>query len=278
MANEQEVVTCRRLGRLPAKSSRKALMFTDFVKFLKVPTSQTYWSKKKPLPLRSYGNLDYGCCTRAKQAVAATRMERLEQRGRLIDISDAEVVRVYTEMSDRRYGGGDNGAYETDALDDWRNPETTFRAEDGHPYTIDAYLRLNPANQDEMRVALALAGAKGIAFCMNLPLAFNGVEPPKAWDVPAGQPLIGKWMPGSWGGHSLWMHGFTKDGILTDHTWEIPPQLVTWDALATYCDEAHICIDSLNDWKKNLKGSTVAKLNMADVRDAVNAVSSVRIA
>lgn len=270
------VVYDRRLGRLPAKSSRKALMFSDFVKFLKVPTSQTYWAKKTPLPLRTYGNDAYGCCTRAKQAVAATRMERLEQR-RLIQITDDEVIRVYLAMSDRLYGGGDNGAFETDALDCWRNPDYTFRDTDGHPYTIDAYLRLNPANQDEMRVALSLAGAKGIAFCMNLPTAFQGVEPPATWDVPDDQSLIGKWLPGSWGGHSMWANGYTKDGIVTDHTWGLTPQVITWDAMAAYCDEAHVVIDSIDDWRKKLKGSAVAKLNLAGVRDAVNAVSSVQI-
>ncbi len=275
-ANEQAPVTCQRLGRMPAKSSRKALMFSDFVKFLKVPTSQTYWAKKTPIPLRSYGNTEHGCCTRAKQAVAATRMERLEQR-KLISITDEEVLRVYYAMTERLYGGGDTGAYETDALDCWRNPEHTFTATDGHPYTIDAYLRLNPANQDELRVALALAGAKGIAVCLNLPLAFQSLKPPVVWDIPDG-PLIGAWMPGSWGGHSLWSNGFTKAGVILDHTWELEPQVVTWEAMAAYCDEAHVVIDSLNSWKKRLQGSPVAKLNLADVRDAVNEVSSVRIA
>lgn len=276
-ANEQAPVTCQRLGRLPSKSSRKALMFSDFAKFLKLPASQTYWSSKKPIPQRSYGNTEHGCCTRAKQAVAQTRMERLEQK-KTITITDDEVIRVYYEMTERLYGGGDTGAYETDALDCWRNPEQTFRDNDGHQYTIDAYLRLNPANLDEVKAALALSGAKGIAFCMNLPAAFADIRPPKPWAIPEGQALIGKWMPGSWGGHSLNANGYTKEGVITDHTWDMANQIITWDAWATYCDEAHVVIDSLNAWKKRLKGSPVAKLNLADVRDAVNAVSSVRIA
>lgn len=252
-------------------------MFDKFVKFLKLPPSQTYWSKRAPIPLRSYGNTEHGCCTRAKQAVAQTRMERLEQK-KTINITDDEVLRVYYAMTERLYGGGDTGAYETDALDCWRNPEQTFKAEDGHPYTIDAYLKLNPADIDEVKAALALSGAKGIAFCMNLPLAFADRRPPQTWDIPDGQALIGKWMPGSWGGHSLNANGYTKDGVITDHTWEMPNQVITWDAWAAYCDEAHVVIDSLNAWKQRLKGSTVAKLNLADVRDAVNAISSVRIA
>src|SRR5688500_6730710 len=120
--NEPAVAECRRLGRLPMKSTRRALMFNDFVKFLKVPRSQTYWRSRKPIPLRSYGNLRHGCCTVAKQAVAATRMERLEQQ-RTIHVTDEEVLRVYYAMTTALYGGGDTGAYEDDALNRWRNPD-----------------------------------------------------------------------------------------------------------------------------------------------------------
>lgn len=265
-----------RLGRLPAKSTRKALLFSDFFKFVKLPASQTYWKRKTPLPLRSFGNLDHGDCTRAKQAVAAMRMERLEQRGKTISITDEEVLRVYTEMSDRLYGGGDNGAYEDDALNEWRNPDTTFKDTDGNPYTIDAYLKINPANQNEMKAALALAGAKGIAICLNLPVAFSKIDPPEPWNVPEGQALIGDWLPGSWGGHSMWSNGYTSQGIIVDHTWEIPNQIITWEAVAAYVDEAHLVIDSIDAWRKRAIAPSIRK-SLREVVAAVNAVSSIRI-
>jgi hypothetical protein len=274
--NERTMVSARRLGRLPAKSTRQALMFSDFFKYVSLPTSQTYWRTHAAIPLRNYGNLEYGDCTRAKQAVSATRMERLEQK-RTINIPDSEVIRVYVEMSNRLYGGGDNGAYEDDALNEWRNPETTFRDVDGHPYTIDAYLRINAFNHDEVRAALALASAKGIAICLNLPAAFSRITPPGVWDVPKGQPLTGMWMAGSWGGHSMNANGFTKEGIWIDHTWDMPMQLLTWDAAAAYMDEAHLIIDSLNSWKKQVKDQGAVKFALADVRDAVNAMSAIQI-
>lgn len=253
-------------------------MFRDFVKFLKIPESQTYWKSRAPIPIRDYGNLENGCCTIAKQAVAATRMERLEQK-RTIEVTKDEVLRVYYNMTKRLYGGGDTGAYETDALDNWRNPDLTFRDTKGNPLTIDAYLRLNPYDFDEMKAALALSGAKGIAVCYNLPAAYSTREmsPPAKWDVPETS-LIGKWMPGSWGGHSLWEHGYNKEGRTPDHTWLCPPNLVTWRALAAYCDEAHVVIDSLDSWRvraREMAGSV--KLNLADLRDAVNGVSSITI-
>lgn len=271
---EQTQVEGRRLGRLPAKSTRKALMFADFFKYLKLPKASNCWTRKTAIPERSYGNNELGDCTRAKQAVAATRMERLEQK-KTIDITDDEVKRVYLEMTQRLYGGGDVGAFEDDALNEWRNPETTFRDADGHPYTIDAYLRIDAFNQDELRAGLAMAGAKGIAICLNLPAAWQGDRFGEA--PPAGTAPVGEWQAGSWGGHSMWAHDYTPLGIVVDHTWNLPPALVKWEAASMYLDEAHVVIDSIDAWKKSTKGSTVGRLKLADVRDAVNDASAIRI-
>jgi hypothetical protein len=268
--NEPVEADGRRLGRLPCKSTRKALQFSDFFRFVNVPTKQRYWAKKAPLALRTFGNDELGNCTRAKQAYAIQRMERLEVR-RAPAITDDEVKRVYREMSDRRYGGGDNGAYEDDALADWRNPETTIRDTKGHPYTIDAYLRINASNQAELRAALNLAGAKGIAVCLNLPAAFVGED---RWHIPPATALVGSWMPGSWGGHSLWaMADYDTADVWLDDTWAHGPRRVSWDALAAYCDEAHLVIDSVNTWRKNTH-DRITKQALGHVVDAVNAVSS----
>jgi hypothetical protein len=275
MSNEQHIVQGARLGRLPAKSSRKALLFRDFVKYLELPKKTNFWSRRAGIPLRSYGNTSAGSCTRSKQAVAATRMERLEQR-RLIQITDEEVLRVYTEMSNELYGGGDNGAYETDALDMWRRPEKTFKDTSGRSYTIDAYLRLNHLDHDELKAAIALSGAKGIEVCFNLPWHWESMRPPLDWDAPAeGHPLIGEWMPGSWGGHSMHAHDYDEVGVWLDHTWDRERQRVTWRGMAAFCDEAHVVLDQVNAWRK--QKSAAAKLNVRAVVDAVNDVSSLRI-
>lgn len=278
--NEQVEVECKRLGRMPRKSSRKALqfatLFSDYLKFLKIPSKQEYWVKKTPLPLRSFGNTQYGDCTRAKQAVAIMRMEKLEQR-KLVDITDQEVINRYIEMSVRRYGGGDNGAYEEDALDDWRNPDTTIRDTAGNPYTIDAYLAVNPANQIEVKAALALAGAKGIAMCINLPAAYQSKGPGATWDTPASGQFMGEWAPGSWGGHSMWANGFNSKGVILDQTWSLPNNLITWDAWAAYVDEVHMVIDSVDTWRKKAE-SRKLKSALGNVIDAVNEVSSIKVA
>lgn len=264
----------RMLGRLPATSTRKALQFADFFKYLQLPASSNTWAKRQPVPIRSFGNLAIGDCTIAKQAVASTRFERLEQR-KTITISDDEVARVYFAMTSRLYGGGDTGAFETDALDNWRNPETTFKDTDGHPYTIDAYLGINPKNQNEVRAAIALSAAKGIAVCFNLPSAIQGHD--DKWEgPPAGQAPIGDWLPGSWGGHSVHCYGYTAEGLLLDMTWDIPPLIASWDFVATYMDEAHLIIDSVDTWKHKAKAA-VGTLKLAQVVEAVNDVSRTQI-
>lgn len=273
----ESVKNNRRLGRIAPKASKNALMFSDFVKYLDVPKKTNFWARRTPIPLRTFGNDQVGDCTRAKQAVAAMRMERLEQK-KTIDITDEEVMRVYKEMCIRVYGSdADEGAYEEDALDCWRRQEYTFKDVKGNPYTIDAYLRIDPKNQTQVKAGLALSGAKGIAVCFNLPEAFSSIEPPDVWDIPEGQPLTGEWQPGSWGGHSMWVHDYNEVGVEVDHTWGLKPQRVSWAAVAAYMDEAHLVIDSVNAWRKATKGNDAARLDMNKVVEAVNDVSSVKV-
>lgn len=269
-----------KLGRLPLRSDTRALQFRSFLRRVAAeadPPADTtrFWKRRAPFPLRHFGNLQHGDCTIAKQAVAAMRMERLETR-RTPRIGDQAVVLVYYQMTQRLYGGGDTGAYETDALNNWRDPDRTFRDMSGRPLTIDAYLRVDAMDHTEVKRAIALSGAHGIAVCFNLPKAWQGLDPPKEWDAP-GVPPTGIWEPGSWGGHSMWAVSYNKLGPVVAHTWDLPPQQVTWEGAALYMDEAHLVIDSLDYWRKK-KPAALKALKFADIRDAVNDVSSIRLA
>lgn len=264
-----------RLGSLPAKSSMKALQFADFQTtdaFSRIPAFSKFWTKRAPFPLRTFGNNQYGNCTRAKQANAAMRMERLETRA-TPEITDEEVIRVYVDMSNRLYGGGDNGAYETDALGEWRKPDLTFRDTKGRPLTIDAFLRVNHTDISEIKKALYLSASHGLAICLNLPIVYSKILPPNVWDVPDDWMTKREYFPGSWGGHSLWATEYAKEGLVLTHTWGIPNQLITWKALAIYGMESHIVIDSLNSWRV----SKPKVLNYDAIKDAVNSVSSQKI-
>ncbi len=278
MAENEIVVPDKRLGKLPAKSSMKALHLSSFIKkeVSELPVATNFWEDRAQFPLRSFGNTKYGCCTRAKQAIAAMRMERIETR-RTPQISDEEVIRVYLEMTERLYGGGDTGAYETDALSEWRKPDLTFRDIQGRPLTIDAFVRINHNDINEVKQAIHIAGAHGLAVCLNLPKDWQSVSPPQEWDFPVGTQATGTWLPGSWGGHSLWATDYEERGIILEHTWNIESQLVTWEGVMQYMDEAHIVIDSWNAWKARSEESGQKLIDMDGIRDAVNGVSSQKI-
>lgn len=279
-----------RLGKFAAKSSTKALLFEDFLKTdVEVPSSYNFWANRAKFPSRLFGNNIYGNCTRASQAEAAMHMERIETK-QTPTITDAEVVRVYFEMTWRRYGDSDNGAkpmpagwtepqgegdqgaYETDALSDWRRPEYTFKDTKGRPLTIDAYTRINHLDQDAIRRAIYITGGHGIKLCFNLPAAW--ANQPANWNAaPTGTPLIGVWMPGSWGGHSTYGESYASS-FSRIKTWG-EMRYVNWEALAIYCDEAHWVVDSLDAWRKKPAAKVI---NFNKIKEAVNDVSAFKIA
>jgi hypothetical protein len=159
-----------------------------------------------------------------------------------------------------------------DALDCWRRPEHTFRDTAGRPLTIDAYVRVHPSDQEELRNAIWTAQSHGVYVGVNLPQAFSDLEPPRKWDVPKGQPLVGKYLAGSWGGHAMWARDYDEQGLWLVHTWGLRDQLMTWAAVAAYMDEAYIVIDSVDAWRRRRRA-----LRLDAIRRAVNRVSSQKI-
>jgi hypothetical protein len=264
-----------KLGKKPAKSDPRALLFTKFASPPKVlPAKFNFWQRRVPFQLRSFGNLGVGDCTRASQANAAMRLERIEAR-RTAQITDEEVLRVYYEMTEKLYGGGDTGAYIMDALSCWRRESDTFRDTKNRPLTIDAYTRLDPADQEQVKTALWQSGAHGIAVGINLPLAWSEVPPPGVWDVPADGRFIHSYEPGTWGGHALFARSYDERGVWLVHSWDLPDQLITWAAVAAYMDEAYQVIDSVDEWRKRAGIRTT--LDLAGIRAAVNKVSDTKI-
>jgi hypothetical protein len=271
-----ELAPIPKLGRLPRKGDARDLLFATYFAPVAVPKSYRPFRHRKPFPRQMFGNDGYGDCTKAKQAIAMLRLERIEQR-RTISIADAEVVRVYLAMTERLYGGGDTGAYETDALSEWRRPELTFKDTKGRAMTIDAYTRVNVADADEVRAALYTSHAVGLAVCANMPKAWQGQS---TWDAPADRAdFVGPWTPGSWGGHSMWVSPnddgwlYNEDGLYIQ-TWTNAPRLITWAGFAAFFDEAHNVVDSIDSWKRRLAKRMNAKKLVADV----NAVSTLKIA
>lgn len=262
----------KHLGRLAPRSDPRALMFSRYAIVPKaLPVATNFWKTEHSFKPRTFGNTQYGDCTRASQAIGMLRMEWLESR-HTPHIDDEEVIRVFIDMCKRLYGGDADGAYIMDALNCWRNPDYTFRDATGHPLTIDAYTRVHPSDQQELRQALSTAGSHGLLIGINLPKAFETIEPPAKWDIPEGQPATATWRPGSLGGHAMWARDYNEEGIWLVHTWGLPDQLISWRAAALYIDEAYMVIDSIDAWHKRK-----APLKLQELRAAVNSVSSVKL-
>lgn len=263
-----------RLGKAPMRSDTRMLNLANFLKAdIKVPEVFEPWKKRSTFPLRTFGNNEHGCCTRASQALLQMRLERIEGR-RTINVTDEELLRVYYEMTAKYYGGGDTGAFEMDALSCWRREDSTFKDVKGRPYTIDAFTRINQFQIDEVKKALFLGQSKGIKVCFNLPLAWSNI-PGGTWDIPEGQPAIGEYLPGSWGGHSTTGVGYNTKGVILLNSWGFKEQLVTWRAYATYSDENYLPVDSVNAWKKNKEINKL--IDLSNLKASVNKVSSVQI-
>lgn len=86
----------------------------------------------------------------------------------------------------------------------------------------------------------------------------------------------------------MWAFDYSAQGVMVDDTWAEGPRLITWNAVAAYLDEAHLVIDSIDAWRKQVlavvknqskRGAEQMANKVLDaVKDAVNAVSSVKIA
>ena len=117
----------------------------------------------------------------------------------------------------------------TDALDYWiRNGFSGNK--------LAGYVGIRPSETALMQFGSWAFG--GLKLGILMPAAWQATTGPnRVWDIGPNQ--RGQWAPGSWGGHDVPIVGYTSAGV-TVITWAAK-QLITWRALAAYCDEAWAC-------------------------------------
>lgn len=273
--SQPPLVPGKHLGTIAIKSDPRALMFAHYLGATgSPPRSSNFWRKRAAFAQGDWGNRDFGDCTIASQVVMFRYFERIERR-RSIEVATAETLRVYFDMTERLYGGGDTGAYEDDALSQSRSPETCLHDLQGHPLLIDAFTQVDSRDLDLIRWAIALAPGHCVKVCFDLPLAFSRLPSPAVWDIPVGQPLIGDWRPNSWGGHSMTAFAYDAEGMWWFPTWDEPAQLITWRAVAAYCSLVHSPIDSVDAWRK--RPAVKKNFDIEAVVKQVNKVSRTKI-
>lgn len=199
-----------------------------------------------------FANDQYGDCTLASHGHRIVAQEHSTQQ-REIQLSDAEVLASYTAVTgfDPRNPATDNGAYMLDVANYMRRTGMG-REKDGSRHTIDAFVKVDHTNHNEVKTACVLFG--GIWIGVWLPTsAQRQTGPTKAWDIPDGRAAEGDYEPGSWGGHAIHGIGFNAAGVET-YTWA-REQFMSWRFWDHYVDEAYAFISE--DWFR--KGGTTPR-------------------
>lgn len=225
-----------KLGKAAAKKDKRNLMFATVLKAAPaLPPAYDFDLQHPGIPTPMFANDTYGDCVIAGRAHQTLRFEDIEQ-GSVLMISDKDVLKEYLKETD----GVDSGLVVLSSLKLWRTPGWKVGKK---TYTIQAFAQVNFMEQDEVRQAIF--ADVGIALGVQLPNSAKAqIQAGQPWDVtsePGSE-------PGSWGGHYVYVSGYTPAGPVCI-TWGRKQQM-TWAWLEKYCDEAYAIFDASNRFKK----------------------------
>lgn len=231
-----------RLGKQEHKHDDRTLFMARFVlPDIRVPAKFDFDKNRSALPIRLWGNDDWGDCVIAGEANQLLRLERIEQR-KTIALGDQDAIDRYKLLSGSASPGdaNDNGLVILNAMQNWR---TQGWSVGGKNYTISAYGELDTGDRSQLR--MASYALHGIHLGFMLPRAAQAMTSEGVWHY-EGQ-TGPEWRPGSWGGHLVYSKAFDKDGheILT---WGRKVK-VTNEFLEHYADEAWAVVDNLDSWR-----------------------------
>jgi hypothetical protein len=228
-----------KLGKAEAVRERGGLSFGQLLRSAPAKTPATYdFDTTHPgIPTPMFANDVLGDCVMAGRAHQTLRFEDIEQ-GSVLMITDADVKKEYFKET----GGPDSGLVVLDSLKLWQSRGWKVGK---NTYKIRAYASVEFKNHEQVRQAIF--SDVGIGLGVQLPLAAqNQVQTGQPWSVTTGP----KAKPGSWGGHYVFVPGYTALGPVCV-TWGRKQQM-TWDWLNKYCDEAYAIFDAANSFKKNM--------------------------
>ena len=239
-----------KLGKLPAREDKRTFQMRIFLpaKLPPIPESCNVDSSLPcPVTIDMLANDELGDCVMAGRGHHTRRFEAKEQ-GCLTLLPDAGVLSAVRKEYFKEGRGRDEGLVVLDSLNHWRKGWTVNRRK----YNIYAFGQIHAADREEVAATIYLLG--GAQFGLDLPLSaedqFRAGEP---WRVVPGY----KAKRGSLGGHLVYGNKFevkvgNGEGVSVI-TWG-KEQLMTWDFLEYYCDEAFAVVDNRNRW---LKSSTL---------------------
>ena len=228
-----------KLGKAPAKKDSRNLKFATLLRATAptLPSSYDFDTTHSGIPTPMFGNDVHGDCVIAGRAHQTLRFEDIEQ-GSVLMITEKEVLKEYFKET----GGPDNGLVVLDSLNEWRHKGWKVGK---HNYKIQAFAEVDFRKNDEVRQAVF--ADVGVGLGIQLPNSAKAqIQTGQPWDVTAGPDSA----PGSWGGHYVYVSGYTPSGPVCV-TWGRKQQM-TWAWLDKYFDEAYAIFDAKNHFKKNM--------------------------
>lgn len=225
-----------KLGKRPAKRDTRNLKLKAILRApVKVPPEYDFDTVHIGVPTPVFANDRFGDCVIAGRAHQTLRFELVEQH-QVIAITDREVINEYFTET----GGPDTGLIVLDSLKRWRKKGWIAA---GDRYYIMAFAEIDRTMPSEVRRTVFTD--LGVGLGLSLPVTAQAeFEAAKPWETTAGPGST----PGSWGGHYVYVTGYTVLGP-TCVTWG-RKQRMSWKFFGKYCDEAYAIIDALDTLKK----------------------------
>ena len=225
-----------KLGKKPAKRDRRNLPLKSILRApVTVPDEYDFDTSHSGVPTPVFANDRVGDCVIAGRAHQTLRFELAEQ-GQVIRITDGEVVREYLLET----GGADSGLVVLDSLSRWRKRGWIAG---GARYFINAFAEIDRGAPSQVKQAVFTELGVGLGLWLPRSAQYE-FEAGKPWATVSGPGSV----PGSWGGHYVYVTGYTSLGP-TCVTWG-RKQRMTWAFFGKYCDEAYAIIDALDTPKK----------------------------
>ena len=217
-----------KLGKRPARHDLRTFDYAKYRTGVAAPPPDAHWGHG--IPFAMLANDKYGDCVEAGYAHMAQIW--CDRAGNPFVPDDADTLAAYTAIT-----GFNPDDPSTDKGTDILTAVNYWKSTGMNGHEITAFAALNPLDQNQMEEAIAFFG--GAYIGLQLPISAQS-QVGQEWTVTQGKDA----QAGGWGGHCVPLCGYDS-GKIWCVTWGME-QPMTWQFLATYCDEAYVLL--AEDW------------------------------
>ncbi len=224
-----------KLGKRAPKFDKRTLKMSKYITPALAPAPVSCdWTQRKVnwgmMLNDSLGDCTIAACAHAIQVWSLCNPAGLAVGQTEITVVDSDILKMYEKSCGYNPSdpATDEGGVELDVLNFWRHNPL-------HGHHLKAYAEPDPGNFQHIKQSIWLFG--GVYIGLALPITAQSQD---VWDV-VGDPLNDPdSMPGSWGGHAVYVPAYDSAG-LTMITWGQLKRMTKafWNA---YCDESHALV------------------------------------